>query len=157
MAVFKRIANTENLHQVTTADCSQYVRVSTSVTVATTHNTVQWKIYHSSRILCKQLSNIMSAATKNQITSRWAGMSFKHGKSCDPALKRLGGNSTDEIIILNVNWRCFTSQLGAGGPVGSCNEYVLIVAGCLTFEKSNDPPHSWHTFAFPSLRSNGYE
>lgn len=31
---------------------------------------------------------------------------------------------------------------GCGGPVGSCNEYVLIVAGCLTFEKSGDPSHS---------------
>lgn len=29
-----------------------------------------------------------------------------------------------------------------GGPMGACNEYVLIVAGSLTFEKSNDPPHS---------------
>lgn len=37
---------------------------------------------------------------------------------------------------------CFTSQLGVGGPVVACNEYVLIVAGSLTFEKSDDPSHS---------------
>lgn len=42
----------------------------------------------------------------------------------------------------HANWRCFTSQLGAGGPVGSCNEYVLIVTACLTFEKSDDASHS---------------
>lgn len=28
------------------------------------------------------------------------------------------------------------------GPMDACNEYVLIVPGSLTFEKSNNPSHS---------------